>query len=326
VTLKALNQEGIALESANREAGLIRTDYMNVSPWERNRCDLRFAQETQQETRINIRCRYEGRWETSEPFKDFTKTSPHKAMKVEEEFYRRIDPYILPFEQSAKAKEKIHEKVEPKAAPPSKIIEEPLQPAIPPPAAIGTPALKAEAMGVVPPAPGEKPPEPKADMEPAKVHMIALGIANVRLVPSTQSQIKTTLKKGDQIEKVGESGTWTKVRLPSGEVGWTHSVFLREAIPRADIRTRKPEKAPVPAAAKPAEGKKAAVEPPSKVILATKEITKMRAEPNAKSKVVLVLKKGRQVEKLGESGEYTKVRLSWGDTGWVLTESLERVP
>jgi uncharacterized protein YgiM (DUF1202 family) len=40
----------------------------------------------------------------------------------------------------------------------------------------------------------------------------------------------------------------------------------------------------------------------------------------------LVLKKGREVEKIGQVGQYTKVRLSWGDTGWVLSRSLEKVP
>ena len=57
--------------------------------------------------------------------------------------------------------------------------------------------------------------------------------------------------------------------------------------------------------------------------LETRAVTKMRAEPSSNSKVVLVLKKGRAVEKIGESGEYSKVKLSWGDTGWVLNRSLK---
>jgi uncharacterized protein YgiM (DUF1202 family) len=58
----------------------------------------------------------------------------------------------------------------------------------------------------------------------------------------------------------------------------------------------------------------------------TREIAKMWVEPNSKSEVVLVLKKGRKVERLTESGEFTKVRLSWGSSGWVLTRSLQTVP
>jgi uncharacterized protein YgiM (DUF1202 family) len=144
----------------------------------------------------------------------------------------------------------------------------------------------------------------------------------------------TTLKKGEEIEKIGESGTWTKVKLPMGDVGWIHNDFLRELGPRPLIpsspaaRTSRgrPGATPAPAAAQPEGPAQAVAAKPSKIMLATKEITKMRAEPNLTSKVVLVLKKGREVEKIGQVGQYTKVRLSWGDTGWVLSRSLEKVP
>jgi len=52
----------------------------------------------------------------------------------------------------------------------------------------------------------------------------------------------------------------------------------------------------------------------------------MRAEPNLQSKVVVVLKKGRKVEKLDESGEFVRIRLSWGDSGWVQKRFLEPAP
>jgi uncharacterized protein YgiM (DUF1202 family) len=81
----------------------------------------------------------------------------------------------------------------------------------------------------------------------------------------------------------------------------------------------------VPPQAKAGEPVKKSAEAARKSLFATKDITRMRAEPDAKSKVVLVLKKGRRVEKLAESGEFTRVRLPWGDTGWVLTRSLQPV-
>jgi uncharacterized protein YgiM (DUF1202 family) len=68
------------------------------------------------------------------------------------------------------------------------------------------------------------------------------------------------------------------------------------------------------------------VEGPAKSFFVTKEVTSMRAEPNLKSKVVLVLKKGRKVEKLDESGEFVRVKLSWGDSGWVQKRFLEPAP
>jgi hypothetical protein len=84
-----------------------------------------------------------------------------------------------------------------------------------------------------------------------------------------------------------------------------------------------PPPPPVAKAAIPA-GK--SVEGPAKSFFVTKEVTSMRAEPNLKSKVVLVLKKGRKVEKLDESGEFVRVKLSWGDSGWVQKRFLEPAP
>ncbi len=83
LTIKALNREGISLEMVNKETGLIRTDYQNLSAWERGKCDLRFPPEPQHQTFIYIRCTYEGRKEATEPFRDFTYSSPQEAMKAE---------------------------------------------------------------------------------------------------------------------------------------------------------------------------------------------------------------------------------------------------
>lgn len=85
----------------------------------------------------------------------------------------------------------------------------------------------------------------------------------------------------------------------------------------------RPEEISARAAAKPVATGKEAVGPALKTFLVTKANVKMRAEPNSASRVILVLKSGREVEKIGESGEYTKVRLSWGDTGWVATRTLQ---
>jgi hypothetical protein len=75
--------------------------------------------------------------------------------------------------------------------------------------------------------------------------------------------------------------------------------------------------------AKPEATREESVGPPLKTFLVTKAKVKMRAEPNFASKVIVVLKNGREVEKIGESGEYTKVRLPWGNTGWVATRFLQ---
>jgi uncharacterized protein YgiM (DUF1202 family) len=158
---------------------------------------------------------------------------------------------------------------------------------------------------------------------------------NVRLAPSTQSKIIAVLPKGERVEKIGESGNWSKIKLPSGEDAWVFTDFLQPgsaapspviAAPAVAPPPVKPEASPPPAVAKAAKPAGKNVEGPTKDFFVTREITKMRTEPNLKSKVVVVLKNGRKVENLDESGDFVRVRLSWGDSGWVQKRFLDPAP
>jgi uncharacterized protein YgiM (DUF1202 family) len=349
LTLKAMNGEGISLQTVNHEMGVIQTDYQNLSAWERNKCDIRFSPEPQRKTYIYVRCRYEGRKDAAEPFKDFTYSSPREAMKAEEDLYRRLEPYILPFEKTSMPQEEavgkapampapapaaaIPPAATPKAEtvsppPPPVVVERAPEPVPPSPA----PAPRAEA--AVPPAPI---PVEKPEIREETLFKPAMTAAatNVRLAPSTQSKIIAVLPKGERVEKIGESGNWSKIKLPSGVDAWVFTDFLQPASagpsPISAAATVapppvKPEAPPPPPVAKATQPAGKSVEGPTNGFFVTKEITRMRAEPNLKSKVVLVLKKGRKVEKLDESGEFVRVRLSWGDSGWVQKRFLDPAP
>jgi SH3-like domain-containing protein len=360
LTLKALNREGISLETVNQEMGVMRTDYQNLSAWERNKCDLRFSPEPQRKTYIYIRCRYEGRKDAAEPFRDFTYSSPREAMKAEEDLYRRLEPYILPFEKTLLPREADVEKA-PAAVPPAPAAEKSVSkveaaapPVTPPAAAPPAPAPRVETVSppspptVAPPAPppAEKP-EIREETLPQREEtlpkreetlfgpVMTAAATNVRLAPSIQSKIITVLPKGERAEKIGESGNWSKIKLPSGMDAWVFTDFLEPAsaapspvpaAPTVEAPPVKPETPPPPPVAKVAKPAGKSAEGPAKDFFVTKKIARMRAEPNLKSKVVLVLKKGRKVEKLEESGEFVKVRLSWGDSGWVQKRLLEPAP
>ncbi len=357
LTLKALNREGISLETVNREMGVMRTDYQNLSAWERNKCDIRFSPEPQRKTYIYIRCRYEGRKDAAEPFKDFTYSSPREAMRAEEGLYRRLEPYIVPFEKTFLPQEAAVEKA-PATTAPAPVEEKPVpkvEAAAPPlaAAAAAAPAAAPKAETVSPPpaaAPAPLPAEKQEIREetlskkeetiskreePLFGPVMTAAPTNVRLAPSTQSKIITVLPKGERVEKIGESGNWSKVKLPTGMDAWVFTDFLEPAsaasspVPSAPTVAPppvKPEPPPPPPVAKAARPAGKTVEGPAKDFFVTREITRMRAEPNLKSKVVLVLKKGRKVQKLEESGEFVKVRLSWGDSGWVQKRLLEPAP
>jgi SH3-like domain-containing protein len=370
LTLKALKREGIPLEMVNKEIGVIRTEYQNLSLWERSKCDIRFSQEPQRRTHIYVLCRYEGRKDANESFRDFTYSSPRMAMKAEEEIYRKLEPYILSSERISPPKEEgsvkavipsvpapFSEKPGPKA--------EASMPSTPPamvpfPAATqaragtvtSTTSPVAEAEKLQPAARTAQPPRSKeeaavltAAVLPKKAEikkktlstpLMTVAPTNVRVDPSTQSKIAAVLNKGERVEKTGESGSWTRIKLSSGQDAWVFTDFLQPATSELSPTSPAPEVQPSPQTkpeqareillAKAGEPDNKGIEEGAKIILMTREIAKMWAEPNPKSEVVLVLKKGRKVERLTESGEFTKVRLSWGSSGWVLTRSLQTVP
>ncbi len=370
LTLKALKREGIPLEIVNKEIGVIRTDYQNLSPWERSKCDIRFSQEPQRNTHIYVLCRYEGRKDANESFRDFTYSSPRKAMKAEEEIYRKIEPHILSSERISRPQEEISGKAAIPSAP-ALLSEKPgsrAKAAMPltPPAVVVSPAAAqaktetvspttspvAEAEKVQPAAAAAPPPRSKEEAavltaavlpkkseikeETLSTPLMTIAPTNVRVDPSTRSKIAAVLKKGERVEKTGESGSWTRIKLSSGEDAWVFTDFLQPATSEPSPMSPSPAVQPPPQTkpeearqillAKPGELKEKGIEGEAKTIFMTREIAKMWAEPNSRSKVVLVLKKGRKVERLTESGEFTKVRLSWGTSGWVLTRSLQTLP
>jgi len=369
-TLRALKQEGIPLEMANRDIWIIRTDYQNLSSWERNKCDIRFSREPQRNTYIFVQCQYEGRKDINEPFRDFTSSAPRKAMKAEEEIYRKLEPHLLSSERTLPPGEEVSVKSAARPAPPplpekppskaeaatpaappaavaSLAAAEPKAATVPPPPAPAVAAGKPEPAAVAVPPPKSKgetassisavaPKKSEIKEETLSAPLITVAPTNVRMAPSTQSKIAAVLKKGEQVEKIGESGSWTRIRLSSGKDAWVFTEFLQPATsgpspaPPGPAVQPSPQERPGQArkavAGKAQEPAQKGVEGQAKIIFMTQEITKMWAEPNSQSKVLLVLKKGRKVEKLGESGEFTKVRLSWGDSGWVLTRFLQPAP
>ncbi len=69
-----------------------------------------------------------------------------------------------------------------------------------------------------------------------------------------------------------------------------------------------------------------AFQPQPKIFLITKKDAQLRDRPSSQSKIILTFKPGRKVEKIGESGNWVKVRIWETTTGWVLKEFLVEAP
>ncbi|MFH1335087.1 MAG: SH3 domain-containing protein [Candidatus Zixiibacteriota bacterium] len=51
----------------------------------------------------------------------------------------------------------------------------------------------------------------------------------------------------------------------------------------------------------------------------------LRTEPTTKSGVITIVKKGRQVKKIGEAGNWVHIQLSWGTMGWISKDLVQEV-
>jgi hypothetical protein len=69
-----------------------------------------------------------------------------------------------------------------------------------------------------------------------------------------------------------------------------------------------------------------AVSPPPKTFFVTKKNTHLREQPSTHSKIILTLKPGRKVEKIGESGNWVRVKIWETTTGWILKDLLQEAP
>jgi SH3-like domain-containing protein len=372
LTLKGLKDSGIAVAKVDRANALIRTAYQNPTPFVRDQCEIKFLKEPMDKTYIHVSCRYETK-AGEDQYRDLTYNYPREVMKLEEDIYRKIEPFILPAERvyvaETAAPPKEGAKPSPAEPPPTTarvvlppapgepqkpiIVEVPIPstPQKPPPS-------KEETRSVFPPprpAVETKPPvSPPAGMatkgegeklpKPGDLDWVTVAAANLRSGPSLKNPIVTVMPKGEELQRVNRKGFWTQVQTSGGKSGWVFNDFIRRreaskpAIEKKGFAERPSSKISPPATKSSSiEWKKAPApspdvlkesanrkpEVPSKIFLMTKSKAPMMTTPSAKSKLIYVLRQGRKVEKIGESTGWTKVKVSWGDTGWVSSNLLE---
>ncbi|MGE5254835.1 MAG: SH3 domain-containing protein, partial [Planctomycetaceae bacterium] len=69
-----------------------------------------------------------------------------------------------------------------------------------------------------------------------------------------------------------------------------------------------------------------AVTPQPKTFFVTKKNTHLREQPSTQAKILLTLKPGRKLEKIGESGNWVRVKIWETTTGWILKDLLQEIP
>ena len=69
---------------------------------------------------------------------------------------------------------------------------------------------------------------PSSGEQPGETHLILLKNGNIRTEPSTKGKVIRTLRKGEKVIKLDESGDWFNVGLPSGGTGWISRRLVKE--------------------------------------------------------------------------------------------------
>ncbi|MDR2939005.1 MAG: SH3 domain-containing protein [Clostridiales bacterium] len=107
---------------------------------------------------------------------------------------------------------------------------------------------------------------------------------NLRELPTTESKILEILKKGQKIETLGSEGGWTKIQA-DGKTGYVKSEFIH-AVPAGELDTSSPGFAK------------------------TNTNLNLRTGPTTESDKIILIKKGRKIETLGEIDGWSKVKFS----------------
>ncbi|MCX5910106.1 MAG: SH3 domain-containing protein, partial [Deltaproteobacteria bacterium] len=218
--LKMLAEDRVPIQAVNKEEGLIRTDYQLTPEGSRYNFGIKILPGPQENTLIQIRCFYEARDEKDQ-FRDYTYSSPQQVTSLENGVYRRIESTLFIQEKQKETGE----------AEPGKKVKDPSP---------GPASAKAEAPSTQPgkelPSPGAPAAETAKEVPPGQP-FVTYGTTKKTAIlmrePSDDGPLLMALKKGTVVERMDQSGSWLKVRLPSGEIGWLPTDALQIA-PLAD--------------------------------------------------------------------------------------------
>lgn len=136
---------------------------------------------------------------------------------------------------------------------------------------------------------------------PNKTMFVTAKTLNVRSGPSTKSKVITTVKKNAKVIVITSKGSWNKIKA-NKKAGW---------VPKKYLTTKKTD-----TKKEPAQQTK-----PSKGIYVTTKALNVKSGPNAKSKVLTKVKKGKQVVFITKKGSWSKIKVN-KKAGWVQSKYL----
>jgi uncharacterized protein YgiM (DUF1202 family) len=77
------------------------------------------------------------------------------------------------------------------------------------------------------PAPEKVEPAPEPVTSPSQMVSVTASAVNIRSGPGMKNKVITTVTEGDELELLGESGSWLNVKLSNGMEGWIYKKLVR---------------------------------------------------------------------------------------------------
>ncbi len=77
------------------------------------------------------------------------------------------------------------------------------------------------------PAPEKAESAPATVTPPPQMVSVVASVVNIRSGPGMKNKVVTKVKKGDELELLGESGPWLNVKLSNGMEGWVYKALVR---------------------------------------------------------------------------------------------------
>jgi N-acetylmuramoyl-L-alanine amidase len=165
----------------------------------------------------------------------------------------------------------------------------------------------------------EKTTQAQAFQSSGQIAVVSGSSVNIRSGPDTSYGIIAQAGLGDRLPVLDKSGDWYKISLSSGASGWVAGWLVAVGTPIAQTST------PVNPTTPSANGGSA---DSGKVAVVTGSIVNVRNGPGTTNAVIGQVSQGERLPFLEQSGDWRRVKLSNGSTGWVAgwLVSIQSVP
>ncbi len=165
----------------------------------------------------------------------------------------------------------------------------------------------------------EKTTQTQVPQSSGQIAVVSGSSVNIRSGPDTSYGIITQAGLGERLPVLDKSGDWYKISLSSGASGWVAGWLVAVGTPI--VQTSTPVNSTTPSTNGGSAGS-------GKVAVVTGSIVNVRNGPGTTNAVVGQVSQGNSLPFLEQSGDWYRVKLSNGSTGWVAgwLASLQSVP